>query len=147
MGDICGITVVDDYGHHPTEIKATLSAALPLGFKRVICVFQPHRYSRTKDLADLFAHAFDGVDTLLVMDVFSAGELPIPGISGKTVSSHVKDAGKVSDVRYIPSRRDLIADLLETVHSGDLLITQGAGDVTQIGPMFIRALKERLQNN
>ena len=143
VGDICGITVVDDYGHHPTEIKATLSAALPLGFKRVICVFQPHRYSRTKDLADLFAHAFDGVDTLLVMDVFSAGELPIPGISGKTVSSRVKDAGKVSDVRYIPSRHKLVDTLCELCRPGDLVITQGAGDVTQIGPAFIKALSEQ----
>ena len=147
VGDINGITVVDDYGHHPTEIAATMSAALPLGFKRVVVVFQPHRYSRTQDLADSFAHAFDGIDVLRVMDVFSAGELPIPGVSGKTVSSRVEAAHTVSDVRYIPSRRDLIADLLDTVKPGDLLITQGAGDVTQIGPMFIRALKERLQNH
>ena len=98
-------------------------------------------------MADSFAHAFDGIDVLRVMDVFSAGELPIPGVSGKTVSSRVEAAHTVSDVRYIPSRRDLIADLLDTVKPGDLLITQGAGDVTQIGPMFIRALKERLQNH
>ncbi len=143
VGDCNGITVVDDYGHHPTEIKATLSAALPLGFKRVICVFQPHRYSRTQDLADNFAHAFDGIDKLLVMDVFSAGELPIPGISGKTIASRVEAAGNVPDVRYIPSRHKLVDTLCELCQPGDLVITQGAGDVTQIGPAYIKALSER----
>ena len=143
VGDIDGVTVVDDYGHHPTEIAATLDAASQLGFDRIVCVFQPHRYSRTKALEPLFAHAFDKVDVLRVMDVFSAGEMPIPGISGKTVSSQVEAAGTVADVAYIPNRHELIQNLCDTCRPGDLLITQGAGDVTQIGPAFIAAMHER----
>ncbi len=143
VGDIAGVTVVDDYGHHPTEVAATLAAAKDLQFSRIVCVFQPHRYSRTQALADKFAHAFKDVDVLRVMDVFSAGEMPIPGISGKTVSSGVAAAGEVADVEYVPNRRKLVEELVDLVRPGDLLITQGAGDVTQIGPLFIEAMRER----
>ena len=87
VGDIDGVTVVDDYGHHPPRLPPRSTLHSQLGFDRIVCVFQPHRYSRTKALERLFAHAFDKVDVLRVMDVFSAGEMPIPGISGKTVSS------------------------------------------------------------
>lgn len=143
VGGVAGVTVVDDYGHHPTEVAATLAAARDLQFSRIVCVFQPHRYSRTQALADKFAHAFKGVDVLRVMDVFSAGEMPIPGISGKTISSGVAAAGEVADVEYVPNRRKLVEDLVDLVRPGDLLITQGAGDVTQIGPLFIEAMRER----
>lgn len=143
VGDIAGVTVVDDYGHHPTEVAATLAAAKDLQFSRIVCVFQPHRYSRTQALADKFAHAFKDVDVLRVMDVFSAGEMPIPGISGKTISSGVAAAGEVADVEYVPNRRKLVEELVDLVRPGDLLITQGAGDVTQIGPLFIEAMRER----
>ena len=143
VGDVAGVTVVDDYGHHPTEVAATLAAAKDLQFSRIVCVFQPHRYSRTQALADKFAHAFKGVDVLRVMDVFSAGEMPIPGISGKTISSGVAATGEVADVEYVPNRRKLVEELVDLVRPGDLLITQGAGDVTQIGPLFVEAMRER----
>lgn len=143
VGDVAGVTVVDDYGHHPTEVAATLAAAKDLQFSRIVCVFQPHRYSRTQALADKFAHAFKDVDVLRVMDVFSAGEMPIPGISGKTISSGVAATGEVADVEYVPNRRKLVEELVDLVRTGDLLITQGAGDVTQIGPLFIEAMRER----
>ena len=142
VGDIDGITVVDDYGHHPTEIKATLTAARELSYDRIVCVFQPHRYSRTKALAEGFGTAFDLADKLVVMDVFSAGEMPIPGVSGKTVALSVREGGKVPDVTYISNRKDVIRHLCETCKPGDLLITQGAGDVTAIGPAFIAARSE-----
>lgn len=143
VGDLDGITVIDDYGHHPTEIAATLTAAADLEFKRIIVVFQPHRYSRTQALAPLFGTAFDKADILLVMDVFSAGEMPIPGISGKTVANEVREHGTVSDVEYLPNRKDLIERLVEIARPGDMVITQGAGDVTQMGPAFLKALRER----
>ncbi|MGI6755646.1 MAG: UDP-N-acetylmuramate--L-alanine ligase [Atopobiaceae bacterium] len=143
VGDIDGVCVVDDYGHHPTEIKATLTAAADLNFKRIITVFQPHRYSRTQALADQFGTAFDADDVLLVQDVFPAGEMPIPGVSGKTIVSAVEKFGNVADVRYIPNRKELIETLCTLVQPGDLLITQGAGDVTSIGPSFISAMKKR----
>ncbi len=142
VGDVDGVTVVDDYGHHPTEIRATLAAARELGFDRIVCAFQPHRYSRTQALAADFAHAFDDADKLVVTEVFSAGETPIPGVSGKTVSNGVVEAGKVADVRFIANRKDLVQHLVETCRPGDLLITQGAGDITAIGPAFIEARLE-----
>ena len=145
VGDVAGVTVVDDYGHHPTEIQATLAAASDLQFGRIVTVFQPHRYSRTEALQDMFAHAFDKCDVLLVMDVFSAGEMPIPGISGKTVANKVTAAGGVDDVTYIPNRKELVEHLCDIVRPGDLVITQGAGDVTSIGPSFIKAMKARQQ--
>lgn len=143
VGDVEGVTVVDDYGHHPTEIAATLGAASDLPFKRIVCVFQPHRYSRTQALAEEFGAAFDKADVLRVMDVFSAGEMPIPGVSGKTVVSAVRDHGFDGDVAFVPNRHALIEDLCETCRPGDLLITQGAGDVTTVGPAFIKAMNDR----
>lgn len=139
VGDVDGITVIDDYGHHPTEIAATLEAASKLDFKRIVCVFQPHRYSRTQSLEKQWAHAFDHADILLVMDVFSAGEMPIPGVSGKTVVNSVKKGGGCAHAAYVPNARTIIDLLVDTCMPGDMLITQGAGDITQIGPAFIEA--------
>lgn len=145
VADIAGVTVVDDYGHHPTEIAATLAAAHGLDFERVVVVFQPHRYTRTANLAHEFGQAFDNADVLYVMDIFSAGEMPIPGISGKTVESEVKKAGKAGEVYYVPSRRELTNRLVEEVKPGDLLITLGAGDVTLVGPAYVEAKQEALE--
>ena len=142
VADVDGITVVDDYGHHPTEVAATLSAAHDLSYDRVVVVFQPHRYTRTAALAEKFGRAFDNADVLYVMDVFSAGEMPIPGISGKTIVGEVVSEGNVGEVHYQPSRRKLTAELVENVRPGDLLITMGAGDVTLVGPAFVEAKRE-----
>ena len=142
VADIDGITVVDDYGHHPTEVAATLAAAHDLNYDRVVVVFQPHRYTRTAALAEKFGRAFDNADVLYVMDVFSAGEMPIPGISGKTIVGEVVSEGNVGEVHYQPSRRKLTAELVENVRPGDLLITMGAGDVTLVGPAFVEAKRE-----
>ena len=143
VGEVDGVTVVDDYGHHPTEINATLEAASKLGFGRVICVFQPHRYTRTQLLGEQFGTAFDHADLLYVMDVFPAGETPIPGVSGKTVAEQVRMSGKVDEVYYIASRRKLVDALCAECRSGDLVITQGAGDVTLMGPALLAALRDR----
>ena len=142
VGDVDGITVVDDYGHHPTEIKATLRAASGLGFDRIVSVFQPHRYTRTQSLLDDFAVAFDRADLLVVMDVFSAGETPIPGVSGRVLAQRVQELGHV-EVMSIDRRKDVIAWLKDHCKPGDLVITQGAGDVTSIGPDLLTALRER----
>ena len=91
----------------------------------------------------MFGTAFDDADVLIVMDVFSAGEMAIPGVSGKTVVKSVKAHGSVDDVTYLPNRKELVAHLVEICRPGDLLITQGAGDVTQIGPAFIASMRER----
>lgn len=142
VGDIDGITVVDDYGHHPTEIKATLKAARDLSFNRIVCVFQPHRYSRTNALLDDFATSFDEVDELVVMDVFPAGEMAIPGVTGKTVAAAVRKKGAVPNVTYAAITKDAVKVLCEICRPGDLVITQGAGNVTAVGPAFIAAKQE-----
>lgn len=143
VGEVDDVTVVDDYGHHPTEIRATLKAAAELPYERLVSVFQPHRYTRTQALLDDFATAFDQADLLIVMEVFSAGEMPIPGVSGKVLAARVAELGSPVEVLSIDRRRDVIDRLCELTRPGDLVITQGAGDVTSIGPDFIAAMRER----
>ena len=140
VGDIDGITVVDDYGHHPTEIKATLAAASSLGYKHVDVVFQPHRYSRLQALCDDFADAFANADKLLLIDVFSAGEMPIPGVTSKMLADTVRAKHPGKEVVYCSSRLELNQELEKLVGEGDLLLTMGAGDVTTVGPEFIEYL-------
>ena len=137
VGDVAGITVVDDYGHHPTEIRATLKAARGLDFERVAVVFQPHRYTRLQALSDAFADAFADADLLRVIEVFPAGEMPIPGVNGKMLADKVAARHPGKDVAYEPEREALMADLAASLRPGDLLITMGAGDVTTVGPEFI----------
>lgn len=145
VGSIDGIHIVDDYGHHPTEIAATLKAAKTLDFKRVVVIFQPHRYSRTQALAHEFAQAFMDADKLFVTNVFSAGEMPIPGISGKTIVDEVLHAHPEQDVCYMPNRKQLFDTLRTVLNAGDLLITMGAGDITTFGPDFISYMQEQDQ--
>ena len=143
VGEVDGVRVVDDYGHHPTEIAATLKAAAGQGRDRVRVVFQPHRYSRTQALADDFGPAFADADELFVMDVFSAGETPIPGVSGKTVAAAVRAASPEAAVTYMPNRAEVVQHLAATSRPGDLVFTMGAGDVTVLGPMIVEALQAR----
>ena len=143
VGEANGVLVVDDYGHHPTEIAATLAAARQLGRKRVLVVFQPHRYSRTQALAAQFGPAFRDADEVFVMDVFSAGEMPIPGVSGKTVSTEVAKANPGMPVSFVPSRHDLVERLAAEARPGDLVMTMGAGDVTMTGPALLEAIAAR----
>ncbi len=143
VGDVAGVRVIDDYGHHPTEIAATLKAASGQGRSRVRVVFQPHRYSRTQALAADFGEAFADADEVFVMDVFSAGETPIPGVSGKTVAASVKSAHPEAAVTYMPNRTEVVRHLSTTSEPGDMIITMGAGDVTVLGPMIVEALEAR----
>lgn len=142
VGDVRGVTLVDDYGHHPTEIKATLKAAGSLDFEHVVVVFQPHRYSRLRALADDFADAFAQADTLILMDVFPAGEMPIPGVTSKMLADLVAERHPGKRVLYASNRPTLMSYLDNEVSAGDLLITMGAGDVTQVGPEYIEHVSE-----
>ena len=137
VGQVGGVTIVDDYGHHPTEIAATLAAARALPFERVVVVFQPHRYTRLQALLDGFADAFEDADELVLVDVFSAGEMPIPGVTSKMLADTVRARHEEAHVRYVSGRRALMAALDEVLRPGDLLITMGAGDVTQVGPEYL----------
>lgn len=144
VGTVNDVVVIDDYGHHPTEIDATLKAASSLGYSAIRLVFQPHRYSRTQLLADQFSVAFDCADTVVFMDVYAAGEAPIPGINGKTLVRAVQSHAPHKDVAYFPNRSELIDYLISKVRPGELLITMGAGDVTSLGPAFIEAYETHL---
>ena len=137
VGAAGGVTVVDDYGHHPTEIAATLAAAKALDFERVVVVFQPHRYTRLQALRDEFAGAFADADVLLLVDVFSAGEMPIPGVTSKMLAETIRARHPGKDVRYVPGRANIVPAIAEAVRPGDLLITMGAGDITSVGPAYL----------
>lgn len=146
VGEAAGVTVVDDYAHHPTEIAATIHAAKNLDFARVHVLFQPHRYSRvglfTDVLRDEFGAAFDEADTVTFMDVYPAGEAPVPGVSGQTFLDVVQELGRCERTAYVPRRMDVVGRLLQCAEAGDMVITMGAGDVTAIGPQLVDALQQ-----
>jgi UDP-N-acetylmuramate--alanine ligase len=136
-----GITVVDDYGHHPTEIRATLAAARVSFDGRIVAVFQPHRYTRTADLFHEFTEAFADADVVVITDVYAAGEAPIegigaPGLAAATARSHG------ADVHYRPQGSDLAREVVRLLRPGDVVITLGAGDITRLGPQILAALHE-----
>lgn len=146
VDEVSGVTVVDDYAHHPTEIAATIAAAVKLGYRHVHVLFQPHRYSRvslfTEVLHDEFGRAFDGADSITFMDVYPAGEAPVPGVNGKTFLNVVLDHVGHPDAAYVPRRIEVVPYLAAKVVEGDLVITMGAGDVTAIGPQLVDALRQ-----
>ena len=147
VGEADGVTVVDDYAHHPTEIAATIEAASQLGFNKVHVLFQPHRYSRaslfTEVLHDEFGAAFDKADTITFMDVFSAGEAPVPGVSGKTFLNVVLEHDGHPVAHYVPRRIDVVPHMVQLAQPGDLVITMGAGDVTAVGGELVDELRKR----
>ena len=143
LGEKSNITVVDDYAHHPTEIMSTLAAAKGGKWGRVICVFQPHRYSRTKFLKEDFGRSFDFADLTILTDVYSAGEEPIPGVSGKLLVDSILETVPGKSVTYLPNRLDIKDYLFATVRDGDLVITMGAGDIGMVGSELIASLKSR----
>jgi UDP-N-acetylmuramate--alanine ligase len=136
-----GVTVVDDYGHHPAEIRATLAAA-KAGFDcRVVTVFQPHRYTRTRHLRQEFLTAFNQSDVLIVMDIYPAGEAPIPGVSAAGLAEDIRAHGH-RNVTYLGSdRKRIVEHLAEITRPGDLVLTLGAGDVSQLGADILSALE------
>lgn len=145
IDEVGGVTVVDDYAHHPTEVRATLAAARGTGFERVWVVFQPHRYSRTEALGEDFGAAFGDADRVVLMDVYSAGEAPIPGVSGKSVLDALLVADPHARAAYFPHRGDIAAYVAGRARPGDLVMTMGAGDVTALSGELVRALLERTE--
>ena len=144
-GKVGGVWVVDDYAHHPTEIAVTLKAARQTQPERLVCVFQPHRYTRTQLLLDQFAVAFKDCDELIITDIYAASEDPIPGVSGEMLAHKIAETTG-QKVRYI-SGQDKIEETLEReVRPGDLVITMGAGDIYRLGEQLVQAL-ERSEAN
>jgi len=140
-GEIKGVMMVDDYAHHPTEIKATLRAAREGWGKRIISVFQPHLFSRTKDFHKEFGKSFFDSEILIVSDIYPSREEPIPEITGELVASSAKEFGH-KEVYYIPRKEDIVPFLLKVVKENDLVITMGAGDIYRVGEMLYSALNE-----
>jgi UDP-N-acetylmuramate--alanine ligase len=132
------IKVVDDYGHHPTEIRVTLAAAKASNPRRLIIAFQPHRYSRTKLLADEFGPAFQEADIAIITNIYAAGEAPLEGISGETIAREAKKY--CPHVEYIPGLEEAVQYILEVCAPGDLVLTMGAGDIYQAGEVLVEHL-------
>jgi UDP-N-acetylmuramate--alanine ligase len=145
-GTAGGVTVVDDYGHHPAEIRATLAAAKAGFDRRIVTVFQPHRYSRTLHLRQDFLTAFNQADVLVVMDIYPAGETPIPGVSAADLADGIRAHGH-RNVMYLGGDRARVVDhVCEISRPGDLVLTLGAGDVSQLGSDILRRLEAESPN-
>lgn len=138
--EIDGITVVDDYAHHPTEIRATLQGAKAGWRRRVVCVFQPHLYSRTRDFLQDFGRAFFNADVLIVTDVYPAREDPIPGVTGELIANTAKQFGHKA-VYYVREKKEIPEFLMKIRQRGDIFVTMGAGDIWKYGEEFIKQLK------
>ncbi len=138
-GEARGVMVVDDYGHHPAEIRATLAGART-GFKdrRIVVAFQPHRYTRTRDLMGEFARAFNEADVVAVCDIYAAGEEPIPGVSSARLVDEMRASGHLG-ATHVARRTDVADTLAPELRDGDILITLGAGDVWMIGEEILKA--------
>ena len=141
LGEVDGVLVVDDYAHHPTELRATLAAARTLDPGRVICVVQPHRYSRTAMLGEELGRAAAGADLVVVTEVYGAGEDPVPGVNGLLVARAAEAAG--ARVRHEPHLASVADALADEVRPGDLVLVTGAGDVGQVGPALLTRLTGR----
>src|SRR5579864_6959405 len=171
-GKAAGVAVIDDYGHHPTEIRATLAAARQCGYRKIHVIFQPHRYTRTRDLMDEFTTAFSDADSLGVLDIYPASEQPIEGITGEVLARRIaetwntdasgnsasakgRDQSTVapplsrslreggSAVRYVNSFEDAVSAATASAEPGDMILTLGAGSVSQLGPMVLERLQAK----
>jgi len=140
-GEARGITVIDDYGHHPTEIRATLTAARLCRFNRIHAIFQPHRYTRTEALMDEFARSFHQADSVYVLDIYAASEKPIPGVSGELLAERMRDFGHRC-AEYTGTIDQAIEAVLNNVREGDVVLTLGAGNVWQAGERLLERLRE-----
>jgi UDP-N-acetylmuramate--alanine ligase len=139
LGAVGGIEVVDDYAHHPTELRATLAAARQLNPERIVVLVQPHRYSRTQVLGAELGRAAAAADLVVVTDVYGSTERPVPGVSGTLVADAAAQSG--ANVVYRASLGEAIDELVQSTRPGDLVLTTGAGDVTTVGPALLARLQ------
>ena len=141
-GRVAGVDVIDDYGHHPTEIRATLAASRQCGYRKIHVIFQPHRYTRTRDLMEEFATAFSNADSLIVLDIYPASEQPIEGITGEVLAHRINEATQRADtVRYVSSFEEAVHSAIAMASEGDMILTLGAGSVSQLGPTLVQKLE------
>jgi UDP-N-acetylmuramate--alanine ligase len=138
-GKVAGISVVDDYGHHPTEIRATLAAARQCGYNKIHVVFQPHRYTRTQFLMDEFANAFGDADSLFLLDIYPASEAPIEGVTSEALARKIAGGLPVGHIRAFADAATSVAAIAET---GDMILTLGAGNIGLLAPMILEKLQK-----
>ena len=139
-GEAKGIKVYDDYGHHPSEIKATLRAARScFPENRLLVLFQPHRYTRTRDLMEEFSTSFGDVDGLFLLDIYAASEKPIEGINSESLLKRIEKAG-VGNISYVPDKAEMVKKILSELKTGDVLVSLGAGDVYKLGEEVLKKL-------
>jgi UDP-N-acetylmuramate--alanine ligase len=141
-GKAAGVTVIDDYGHHPTEIRATLAAARQCGFGKIHVVFQPHRYTRTRDLMNEFATAFEQANSVFVLDIYAASEAPIEDITGEALAQRIYEKDQPG-ASYAGSFARAVASAVAAAQPGDMILTLGAGSVSQLGPAILEKLRDR----
>jgi UDP-N-acetylmuramate--alanine ligase len=140
-GEAGGVLVIDDYAHHPTEIIATLETVKSMWKRRVVAIFQPHRYSRTRALWERLGRSLYDADKVIMTSIYAAGEAPIPGVTAELVAGAALKSGH-RDLVYMPDREEIIDHLLKTLEEGDLVITLGAGDVWKIGEEVLRRMEQ-----
>jgi UDP-N-acetylmuramate--alanine ligase len=136
-GQARGVTVVDDYGHHPTEIRATLSAARECGYRRIHVIFQPHRFTRTLDLLDQFGGAFRDADSVFVLPIYAASEEPIAGVTAEALAAKIEEPQAI----YVADFAAAAAAVVVAAGEGDLILTLGAGSVSQLATRILSALE------
>jgi UDP-N-acetylmuramate--alanine ligase len=147
VDEVSDIRFIDDYAHHPSEIKTTLNTAVLEGAQRVVCMFQPHRYSRTAALWNDFGQALQGADLIILTDVYAAGEDPLPGVNGKLILNALLEADSSKQVIYIPKRSLLGEAAARFVRPGDLVLTMGAGDISQCASEIAGILREKMEGS
>jgi UDP-N-acetylmuramate--alanine ligase len=143
LGEENGVLVVDDYGHHPTEIAAVIAAARAGIDRRVVVVFQPHRYTRTKDLMNEFGRALSGADEIVLTDIYPAGEPAIPGVTLEALAAAVSVSARKNSVHVVPALTDLPDAVGDLVRPGDLVITLGAGSIGTVGERILETIRRR----
>ncbi|MGE5060681.1 MAG: glutamate ligase domain-containing protein, partial [Betaproteobacteria bacterium] len=134
------IMVIDDYGHHPTEIRATIGAIRDSWKRPLTVIFQPHRFTRTRDLFDEFLTAFEGADRLVVTEIYPAGEDPIAGATGEALYQAMKRKGHM-ELEFVPDKNQIAAQIAGKLNPGDMVLTLGAGDIYKVGEALVEALK------
>jgi len=139
-GEPRGITIIDDYGHHPAEIQATIEAIHSSWKRPLTVIFQPHRFSRTRDLFDDFLTAFEGADRLVLTEIYPAGEDPIEGVTSEALYQGIKRRGHM-EVEFVPDKGQITGQLIRKLNSGDIVLTLGAGDIYKVGEALVEALK------
>jgi UDP-N-acetylmuramate--alanine ligase len=136
-GERGGVTVVEDYAHNPTKIRAALASARQAYTGRIVVAFQPHRYTRTRDLFDDFVRAFDGADVLVLTDIYAAGEAKIPGVEAAKLAEEVRRSSSATHVEFVPELAQLVPALRALTRAGDVLLFVGAGDIGRQAARFL----------